>query len=394
MDSQEAPPISGPSEFDLSIVISARPDSLPQDGTSRSMVTVTARDKNSRPARDLQLRIFTAVSGTPMDFGSLSARSAYTGPDGTATFFYTAPPGLAVAEDDFIVVDIVVTPEAGDFNNSRSSTAAIRLYPPGVIRPPVDLVPSFVFTPSGPSENQAVLFDASASTGSIVDYQWNFGDGGRASGRITQHEYGTAGTYVITLTVADAFGVTQSTSQTINVGAGVLPTAAFVTSPNAPLPNQDVFFNASASRAAPGRTIVSYQWDFGDGTSGSGQQVAHRYALAGGYNVTLTVTDDAGRRAVLTQGITIGDDSPRANFDFAPATPAAGQAIAFNGGSSTAVAGRTIVSYTWNFGDGTTASGVAVSKTYATAGTRNVTLTVVDNQGKSGSITKPVTVVP
>jgi PKD repeat protein len=68
--------------------------------------------------------------------------------------------------------------------------------------------------------------------------------------------------------------------------------------------------------------------------------------------------------------------------------------IAFNGSTSTAVSGRTIVSYTWNFGDGTSGSGVAVSKSYPTVGTRNVTLTVVDNQGKSGSVTKPVTIVP
>ena len=359
MDSQEAPPISGPSEFDLSIAISMSSDSLPMDGASRSIVTVTARDnKNSRPARDLQLRIFTAVSGTPMDLGSLSARSIATGADGNASFVYTAPLGREPAEDEFIVVDIVVTPQVGDFNNSRSSTAAIRLYPPGVIRPPVDLVPSFTFTPSGPSENQTVLFDASASTGSIVDYQWNFGDGGRASGRIPQH-HAEPPDVCHHLTVADAFGVTQSRRRR-STSARASPTAAFVTSPNAPLPNQDVFFNASSSRAAPGRTIVSYQWDFGDGTSGSGQQVAHRYAAAGGYNVTLTVTDDAGRRAVLTQGITIGDDSP-SEFDFARQRRP-GQAIAFNGGSSTAVAGRTIVSYTWNFGDGTTGGGVAVAK--------------------------------
>jgi PKD repeat protein len=399
MKSQDPPPFSGPSELDQSIVIAVSPDQLPQDGASQSLITVTARDGSAQPIRNLTLRTFTAVSGTPIDFGSLSARSIVTGADGRATFVYTAPPGPAVSSDDFIVVDIIVTPQGTDFNNSRARTAAIRLYPPGVIIPPDSLTPAFTFNPPGPQENQTVLFDASASTGAIVDYQWSFGDGGRSSGRTTSHQYGTAGTYVVTLTISDGFGRTQSTSQSITVGAGVNPTAAFVSSPSAPVPAQTVFFNASASRAAPGRTIVSYQWDFGDGGSATGVQTQHIYAAAGGYNVTLTVTDDAGRRGVVTQGITVGNDSPTAAFEFTPTAPTAGSPVAFNASGSSAVAGRTIVSYSWTFSGpgGATRppqSGVAVTETFPVAGPWNVTLTVVDSQNKSASLTRTVTVSP
>jgi len=394
MKSQEAPPFAGPSELDTSIVVAVTPDSLTQDGASQSLITVTARDGNSNPVRNLTLRASMAVGGTPMDFGTLSARSIVTGSDGRATFVYTAPAGAFVSSDDFILVDIIVTPIGSDFNNNRSRTASIRLFPPGIVRPPVDLVPEFTFTPTAPSEQQTVLFDASASTGAIVDYQWNFGDGGRASGRTASHRFTAAGTYIVSLTVADGYGSTQSTSKSVTVGAGTNPTAAFVFSPTNPFPAQDIFFNASASRAGPGRTIASYTWDFGDGGTGSGPTPTHRYALAGGYNVTLVVTDDAGRTGTVTQTVAVGADDPVADFTFAPSAPTAGSPVAFSS-TSRAAPGRTIVTSSWVFSGGSpaTASGPTASSTF-TAGAHNVTLTVVDSAGKIGTVTKQITVTP
>ena len=102
-----------------------------------------------------------------------------------------------------------------------------------------------------------------------------------------------------------ASGDPASTSQSLTVGAGVDPTAAFTFSPTDPVPGSTVNFNGSGSRPAPGRTIVSYTWDFGDGTSGSGVQASHRYPVLGSYTVTLVVTDDAGRTAVASQTVPI-----------------------------------------------------------------------------------------
>ena len=74
--------------------------------------------------RNLTLRTETRVGGTPVDFGTLSARSVVTGSDGKATLIYTAPPSPAVSPTSFLLVDIVVTPVGTDFNNS--STGAQR----------------------------------------------------------------------------------------------------------------------------------------------------------------------------------------------------------------------------------------------------------------------------
>ena len=308
MKDQDAPPLTGPSEFSQSVSVTVSPDVLPQDGASQSFITVTARDSNSQPLRNVSMRTETRVNGTAVDFGVLSARNIVTGSDGRATLVYTAPPSPAVSPDNFIVVDIVVIPFGSDFNNASARTAAIRLVPQGPVIPPFNLQAAFTFTPAAPSDGQPVLFDASSSSGAIASYEWNFGDGERGSGRTDGHDYAAPGTYIVTLTVMDSFGRTASQSQSITVGQGTQPVADFVFSPSAPFRNQAVNFNASASRAAPGGRIESYTWDFGDGsarvTTGSVVQ-QHSFAVAATYNVTLVVTDNAGRTATKTFAVTI-----------------------------------------------------------------------------------------
>jgi PKD repeat protein len=309
LDKQEAPDLSGPSEFATSVAISISPDVLPQDGASQSTITLTARDAQGQPVRNLGLRVETRVDGTPRDFGTLSARSVVTGSDGRATVVYTAPSSPAIAVDPFTIVEIVATPIGTDFNNTQARSASMRLVPTGPVAPPDGLQPAFTFTPTNPTDHQRVLFDASSSqapaNNPIVTYSWSFGDGGTGTGRTATHDYATAGTYIVTLTIIDGFGRSAATSQSINVGAGLEPTASFTFSPTDPVPGSTVNFNASSSRAAPGRTIVSYLWDFGDGTSGSGVQSSHKYPVLGSYTVTLVVRDDAGRTAVASQTVPV-----------------------------------------------------------------------------------------
>ena len=96
----------------------------------------------------------------------------------------------------------------------------------------------------------------------------------------------------MTLTVTDSLGVTATTSKFVPVVVGE-PTPVFVFSPTDPAPSTAVQFNASGSFAVTGRTIVSYAWDWGDGTpTGTGVTTSHTFGPASvTYNVTLTVTD-------------------------------------------------------------------------------------------------------
>ena len=90
------------------------------------------------------------------------------------------------------------------------------------------------------------------------------------------------------------------------IGTVRTPTASFTTSPAVPLPGETATFNASES-STPVGSIVSWEWDFGDGTTGTGEVVNHTYDAAGEYNVTLTVTNDEGfydtivKRIVVTE---------------------------------------------------------------------------------------------
>jgi PKD repeat protein len=305
MKDQEEPPLAGPSEFGQAISVSVTPDVLTQDGASQSLVTVTARDANGAPIRSLSVRGEIVVNGVSADFGSLSARNVVTGSDGRAVFVYTAPPAAMVSVDDFTIVNIFVTPIGTNFDNSHSRSASIRLVPPGVVIPPDGLVPNFTFSPSAPLENQSVLFDASSSRGAIAEYRWDFGDGERGSGRVDTHDFAIAGNYSVTLTIVDPFGRTATITKQVPVGVGANPTAAFAISPTDPVPGQPVHFNATASTAPPGRQIVSWEWDFGDGTSGSGVRVTRTYPVSGTYTVTLVVTDDGGRRGVISQQVPV-----------------------------------------------------------------------------------------
>jgi PKD repeat protein len=79
----------------------------------------------------------------------------------------------------------------------------------------------------------------------------------------------------------------------------------FVYSPTEPRAAQTVFFNASQSTPGPGRRIVSYRWNFGDGGTASGSTTTHTYAQEGTYSVVLRVTDDVGQVGTLSKEVTV-----------------------------------------------------------------------------------------
>jgi PKD repeat protein len=310
MKDQTPPPLTGPSEYGTSVSVTVSPDVLMQDGASQSVVTVTARDSNGQPLRNLALRSEINVDGVFADFGALSARNIVTGNDGRATLVYTAPAAPPVSVDTNTTVSIVVTPVGTDYNNSVPRLATIRLVPPGGVQVPSNLAPNFTINPISPQDNETALFEAcgnpltacAAANNPVVTYSWSFGDGSQGSGRIAQHQYTTAGTYVVSLTIFDAAGRSATATRSVVVGPSTLPTANFTISPAAPRAGWSVSFNASSSfTSEPGREITSYTWDFGDGsplvTTGN-VIVFHTFGAAASYSVTLVVTDSTGRKSL------------------------------------------------------------------------------------------------
>jgi PKD repeat protein len=82
------------------------------------------------------------------------------------------------------------------------------------------------------------------------------------------------------------------------------PVAQFSYTPSSPRTAQDVFFDGSLS-IDPDGSIVSYQWSYDDGDFETGMTQYHDFVKAGTYNVTLTVTDNAGNKASTTRLVTV-----------------------------------------------------------------------------------------
>lgn len=167
--------------------------------------------------------------------------------------------------------------------------------------------------------------------------------------------------------------------------------ALFSFSPTAPKEGDTVQFDASTSKG----NIVSYSWDFGDGRTATGVHATHAYGLGGTYTVTLTVKDDRGNVATSdpkSGAISVGATSaPTADFSISPTTPIAGTVVFLNASGSKAATGHNIVDYAWDFGDGTSGSGVTVQHTFTLPQGYNVTLIVTDDIGRTTSVTKTVT---
>lgn len=404
LDKQKAPGLTGPSELGLSLAISASPDVITQDGASQSRIEIIARDAASQPVRGLSMRIETGVvnpdgSTTVADIGSLSARTVSTDSEGRAVVTFTAPPPPPPTAGSDTLLTVIVTPIGSNYQNALARTVGLRLARPGVILPPNGTPKAdFFYSPTAPREGDTILFDGSASSddGQIVSYAWNFGDGDTGSGIRPGHSYEAAGTYNVVLTVTDDRGLTNSSlPKQIVVSSTADPAAAFTVSPTEPLAGTPVNVNGLTSKAAPGRRIVAYEWDFGDGSPGAnGPTASHTYSQPGSYTIVLVVTDDLGKTGAAAEEITVKTSGPTASFTVTPGSPAVGVSAAFNASGSSAQLGRTITSYQWDFGDGSTGTNVTTSHIYTVAGTYTVTLKVTDSAGQTGTVSRTVTIVP
>jgi PKD repeat protein len=210
-----------------------------------------------------------------------------------------------------------------------------------------------------------------ASTGSISQYGWDFGDGSSAAEQNPQHAYGQAGTYNVTLTVVGMDGTSNSQTQQVTVSAPVQ--ANFSAQPN----GLTVQFTDQSTGS-----ITQYLWDFGDGQNSGEQNPQHTYQAAGTYNVTLTVTDSSGQTNSATQQVTASVPL-QANFS----AQATDLTVQFADQSSGQVA-----QYVWDFGDGQTSNEQNPQHTYQVAGTFNVSLTITDANGQTNSALQRVTV--
>jgi PKD repeat protein len=393
----DTPPLAGPSSLARTIVMTADRDTLVQDGVQEAAIRLTAQVQPGQ-SENVRLRAQVFVDGVAQDFGTLSNKNPIT----PTTIFYRAPAAPTTPGGQTpTTVTIAVTPDdSGDFRAEVTRQLDLRLIPPGVILPTnPNLAPNFTFTPATPQVMNVVTFDASTTTnggaacGVGCTYAWSFGDGTTASGQTATHQYRTAGNFAASLTVTDNRGASATTVRVVPVAPGTPPGATFTTSPSNPGVNQPVFFNASQSVPAPGRTITKYEWSFGDGNSGQGIVTQHTYEAAGVYQVQLTTTDDAGSIGRSTPtALTVGTSSGP-NPDAELTCVISGRTANCNASASRPGSASNIESYTFNWGDGSPLEVVTnpvQSHTYAAAGTFVVTVTVRDTRGRTDAAQQSV----
>ncbi len=168
----------------------------------------------------------------------------------------------------------------------QTVTPTVKHYPVALIE--VEKVTNLTVTVSG-------WHSYALDSKSIASYAWSFGDASSGSEANVTHTYAANGTYTITLNVTDSGGLSNVTSTSVTVAKGV----TIVHYPVAVIKVENVtkltvVVSAWNSYALDSKSIVSYEWTFGDGTNASGANVTHTYAANGTYTITLTVTDSTG----------------------------------------------------------------------------------------------------
>ncbi|HQJ88909.1 MAG TPA: PKD domain-containing protein, partial [Methanoregulaceae archaeon] len=244
-----------------------------------------------------------------------------------------------------------------------------------------------------------------ASTKNPTSWVWQFGDGATSTEQDTYHVYTLPGTYTVNLTVTNAAG-SNTTSKSVTV-----------TGPNAPIAN----FTANgvdASSTSPGPTLngaapfsvnfvdnsstdadkqaTSWLWTFGDGQSSTQRNPpTHVFPSPGTYLVQFTASNSGGSSSAFMTIVVGPTQVPVANFTFnstasapdgqvfnaAPEMLVTGKAIWFNSTSTNAP-----TSTTWTFSDGVTSTQTNFMRTFSTAGSYWVLLSVSNSAGSSSKI--------
>ncbi len=256
---------------------------------------------------------------------------------------------------------------------------------------------------------QPISFDGSSSSdpdGGIETYSWSFGDGLSGDGDLVEHRYANTGVYSVTLTVTDNCGAADSERVTVAV---VVPncTSGNETPRASGGPDRtveidvEVTFDGSASRDNDG-SVVQYWWNFGDGYSTGWQSspvARHAYALPASYMAKLWVKDNCGLSSppdeilmTVRGGACTTNVPPVAN-----AGPVGSgeedEPVEFTAAASFDSDGW-LQKYVWNFGDGTSGSGITVSHTFTSPGTYAVTMTVTDNCGAARTASTLALITP
>lgn len=245
----------------------------------------------------------------------------------------------------------------------------------------VDPVVTLATSLTNPSdEGQTILFQGActdAGTLDVLTLDWDFGDStGVTTGANVNHTYRDDGTFTVTLTCTDGDGG-QGTGGFTQVVVNIAPTASIV-SVNVSLEGDSVSFGADAFDPGVFDTLT-FTWDFGDSTAGTGRNTTHVYPDNGLFTVTLTVTDTAPASTVVQKQVRVDNVAPNATASASGMT-VEGAPLNFSA-QVTDPGVLDTFTYLWQFGDSLISVLAAPTHTYVDDGSYTVNLTVTDKDG-------------
>ncbi len=238
----------------------------------------------------------------------------------------------------------------------------------------------------GSEVGRPVAFSAAIGDG-VPPYgvAWSFGDGAASSSFSPEHIYLAPGNYTVTAAVTDAAG--GSTTGALRVEIAPSLGVAEVATPL----NTDVGGVVTLlARTTGGVGPFVDAWAYGDGTTGAGPGAVHAFSAPGRYGVTISVTDARGASATATEFVEV-QPAPTVALEAGATSAAAGTSLTFR---ATVQDGRSPFAFTWNFGDGTGASGPSVVHAFAAPGTYRVSVAVTDAVNLSAVASASETIGP
>lgn len=237
--------------------------------------------------------------------------------------------------------------------------------------------------PSSGCVGSSIQFTDASTTGTN-SWSWNFGDGSSGSGANPSHTYTTPGTYTVILTAQNSgSGCMDDVSYDITIHD--TPTPSFTADIVAGCAPLDVnFTNTSGAGSA-------FDWDFGNGTTFTGANPpSQTYTGNGSFTVALTMTDANGCTATFTEVDLITLSSPDVQFAVDVSNGCSPLTVQFSESSTSPNPTQDpIVSWEWDFGDGSVFNGQVPPPHTYNVGVYDVTLTVTTQNGCEGTLTIP-----
>ncbi len=201
-----------------------------------------------------------------------------------------------------------------------------------------------------------------------TDFFWTFGDGSSALGDMVTHTYTSQGTFNVMVVATDTnacVGADTSYAQITIANDSVFADFALNVL-------NDCDSNLAINLVNQSTNAIQYQWNFGDGTSSTQQNVNHTYTLPSTYTVTLIVTDTNRCHPVdsISKTVTM---LPNAVVDFTANNVCLGGTIQFNN------TGNPAAQFIWNFDDGNSSNQYSPLHNYSNTGTYSVSVIIIDS---------------